>query len=65
MKCHWCNSELTVKDVVISDNNWAYCKKCKKPMLDMLIQPEEHFLKQNKDKIEHDNHISLLIQGYM
>ena len=65
MKCHWCNSELTVKDVVISDHNRAYFKKCKKPMLDMLIQPEEHFLKQNKDKIEHDNHISLLMQGYM
>lgn len=65
IKCFWCESELKVDDVIISSNKWAYCKNCKKPILDMLIQPEEHFLKRNEDKIEHDDHISLMMKGYL
>ena len=44
IQCHWCNQELTIDDVVICNNGWAYCKKCKKPILDMTIQDPDHFL---------------------
>lgn len=33
MKCICCKKELTVNDIVISSSKWAYCKECKKPML--------------------------------
>ena len=65
MKCMWCKSNLTTDNIIISDNAWAYCKKCKRPMLDMLIQPPEHFLKQHEKEIEHDNHIHLMLKGFM
>lgn len=65
IQCHWCNQELTIDDVVICNNGWAYCKKCKKPILDMTIQDPDHFLKQNEKKIEHDGYIELIMRGYM
>ena len=47
MKCIRCKKELTVNDIVISSSKWAYCKKCREPMLDMTIQPKEHFFVRN------------------
>lgn len=64
-ECYWCKSDLTVNDIVISNNGWAYCKKCKKPMLDMHIQPEENFLKRHESEIEHADCIELMMRGYM
>ena len=65
MKCIMCKKELTTDDIVISSNTFAYCKKCKQPMLDMLIQPPEHFLKRHEDEIEHDTDIHLMLRGFI
>ena len=65
MRCLWCKKELTVNDIVISSNLFAYCKKCKQPMLDMTIQPSEHFLKRHEDEIEHDTDIHLMMRGFI
>lgn len=65
MRCLWCKKELTVNDIVISSNLFAYCKKCKQPMLDMTIQPPEHFLKRYEDEIEHDTDIHLMLRGFI
>ena len=65
MKCIHCKKELTVNDIVISSNTFAYCKKCKQPMLDMPIQPPEHFLKRHEDEIEHDTDIHLMMRGFI
>ena len=65
MKCIVCKKELTTDDIVISSNTFAYCKKCKQPMLDMLKQPPEHFLKRHEDEIEHDTCMNLLFRGYV
>lgn len=66
MKCIFCGKKLTVNDVVIGSSKWAYCKKCKQPMLDMLIQPPEHFLKRHENEIEHEEDILFLIlRGYI
>lgn len=64
MKCLWCKRELTIDDIVIG-SGWAYCKNCKKPMLDVSIQSPEHFLKRNEKKIEHNGYIELMMKGYM
>lgn len=64
MKCLRCKKELTVDDIVISSNTFAYCKKCKQPMLDMTIQSPEHFLKRHEKEIEHDTDIHLMMRGY-
>lgn len=63
--CYWCKNDLTVDDIVISNNGWAYCKKCKKPMLDMLIQTEENFLKRHENEIEHADCIELMMRGFI
>ena len=65
MKCICCKKELTVNDIVISSNKWAFCKKCKQPMLDTLIQPPEHFLKRHENEIEHDTDIHLMLKGFI
>lgn len=65
MKCRCCKRELTINDIVISSSKWAYCKKCREPMLDMTIQPKEHFLKRNENYIEHDTDIHLMLKGFI
>lgn len=65
MKCWRCKKKLTVNDIVISSSKWAYCKKCREPMLDMTIQPKEHFLKRNENSIEHDTDIHLMLKGFI
>ena len=64
MQCYWCKKELTTDDIVISNNGWAYCKKCKKPMCDVTIQDPDHFVKKNEKKIEHDDFFDLMMRGY-
>lgn len=64
MPCYWCKKELTTDDIVISNNGWAYCKKCKKPMFDMTIQAPDNFVLKNEKKIEHDDFFSLMMRGY-
>lgn len=64
-KCYWCKKKLTTDDIVISSNKWAYCKECKRPMLDMLIQSPEHFLKRHENEIEHDTDIHLMMRGFI
>lgn len=65
IKCLFCHKELGVKDIIISSNGFAYCKKCKHPMLDMTIQSEDHFFKRNESQIEHADYISLMMEGFM
>lgn len=63
-KCIFCGKKLKINDIIIGSNKWAYCKKCKKPILDMTIQSAEHFLKRNEAKIEKETHIKLMLEGY-
>ncbi len=65
MKCRYCKKELTVNDIVIGSSKWAYCKKCRQPMLDTTIQPKEHFLKRNENYIEYDTDIHLMMKGFI
>lgn len=65
MKCIRCKKELTTDDIVISSNTFAYCKKCKQPMLDITIQDPDHFLKRHEKEIEHDTDIHLMLRGFI
>lgn len=61
-KCIFCNNDLTAKDVVLSSNGFIYCKKCKQPVLNALIQDENHW--SRNDNLEKANAIDLLMEGY-
>lgn len=63
-KCMHCNSELNLEDVVVSSNGWVYCKKCKSPYCDLLIQDKDHWIKSNLDKVEQKGYIDLVMEGY-
>lgn len=65
IKCPFCHKELGVKDIIISSNVWAYCKKCKSAILNTAIQDEEHFIKRNWEQIEKCDAISLMMEGFM
>ena len=62
-KCIFCNNDLTVKDVVLSSNGFVYCKKCKQPVLNALIQHENHWSKKYNN-LKKANAIDLLMEGY-
>ena len=66
-KCIFCGKELTEKDIVVSTNGWAYCKKCKKPLCDTTIQDDTHWIKKGlKNKIiKKKSYMDLMLQGYM